>query len=157
MPIGGTESITVPDGIAHFLEHKMFEKEDGDVFQKFSGFGASANAFTSFTRTAYLFSSTNNIYNSTETLLNFVQEPYFTEATVNKEKGIIGQEITMYDDQPDWRLYFGTIENMYHNHPVKLISLVQLSQLMVLLRTIYIRATIHFITRPICYCLSLVQ
>lgn len=120
VPIGGTESITVPDGIAHFLEHKMFEKEDGDVFQKFSEFGASANAFTSFTRTAYLFSSTNNIYNSTETLINFVQEPYFTEATVNKEKGIIGQEITMYDDQPDWRLYFGTIENMYHNHPVKI-------------------------------------
>ncbi|KEK09703.1 zinc protease [Lysinibacillus sphaericus] len=120
VPIGQTESITVPDGIAHFLEHKMFEKEDGDVFQKFSEYGASANAFTSFTRTAYLFSSTDNIYKSTETLLNFVQEPYFTEATVNKEKGIIGQEITMYDDQPDWRLYFGTIENMYHHHPVKI-------------------------------------
>ncbi|WP_342545989.1 pitrilysin family protein [Lysinibacillus sp. FSL K6-4013] len=120
VPIGETESITVPDGIAHFLEHKMFEKEDGDVFQKFSEYGASANAFTSFTRTAYLFSSTDNIYKSTETLLNFVQEPYFTEATVNKEKGIIGQEITMYDDQPDWRLYFGTIENMYHHHPVKI-------------------------------------
>ncbi|MDM5350981.1 pitrilysin family protein [Lysinibacillus sphaericus] len=120
IPIGQTESITVPDGIAHFLEHKMFEKEDGDVFQKFSEYGASANAFTSFTRTAYLFSSTDNIYKSTETLLNFVQEPYFTEATVNKEKGIIGQEITMYDDQPDWRLYFGTIENMYHHHPVKI-------------------------------------
>ncbi|MEE3807086.1 MULTISPECIES: EF-P 5-aminopentanol modification-associated protein YfmH [Lysinibacillus] len=120
VPIGETESITVPDGIAHFLEHKMFEKEDGDVFQKFSEYGASANAFTSFTRTAYLFSSTDNIYKSTETLLNFVQEPFFTEATVNKEKGIIGQEITMYDDQPDWRLYFGTIENMYHQHPVKI-------------------------------------
>ncbi|MGE7985734.1 EF-P 5-aminopentanol modification-associated protein YfmH [Lysinibacillus fusiformis] len=120
VPIGQTDSITVPDGIAHFLEHKMFEKEDGDVFQKFSEYGASANAFTSFTRTAYLFSSTDNIYKSTETLLNFVQEPYFTEATVNKEKGIIGQEITMYDDQPDWRLYFGTIENMYHHHPVKI-------------------------------------
>ncbi|WP_107923029.1 EF-P 5-aminopentanol modification-associated protein YfmH [Lysinibacillus parviboronicapiens] len=120
VPIGETESVTVPDGIAHFLEHKMFEKEDGDVFQKFSEYGASANAFTSFTRTAYLFSSTDNIYKSTETLLNFVQEPYFTEATVNKEKGIIGQEITMYDDQPDWRLYFGTIENMYHSHPVKI-------------------------------------
>ena len=120
VPISETESITVPDGIAHFLEHKMFEKEDGDVFQKFSEYGASANAFTSFTRTAYLFSSTDNIYKSTETLLNFVQEPYFTEATVNKEKGIIGQEITMYDDQPDWRLYFGTIENMFHQHPVKI-------------------------------------
>lgn len=120
VPIGETKEITVPDGIAHFLEHKMFEKEDGDVFQKFSEYGASANAFTSFTRTAYLFSATDHIYKSTETLLNFVQEPYFTEATVNKEKGIIGQEITMYDDQPDWRLYFGTISNMYHNHPVKI-------------------------------------
>lgn len=120
VPIGETEAITVPDGIAHFLEHKMFEKEDGDVFQKFSQYGASANAFTSFTRTAYLFSATNHIYESTKTLLDFVQQPYFTEATVNKEKGIIGQEITMYDDQPDWRLYFGTIENMYHTHPVKI-------------------------------------
>ncbi|MDM5332808.1 pitrilysin family protein [Ureibacillus composti] len=120
VPIGESEAITVPDGIAHFLEHKMFEKEEGDVFQKFSESGASANAFTSFTRTAYLFSATDHIYTSTETLLNFVQEPYFTEKTVEKEKGIIGQEITMYDDQPDWRLYFGAIENMYHTHPVKI-------------------------------------
>lgn len=120
VPIGEKEPITVPDGIAHFLEHKMFEKEDGDVFQKFSELGASANAFTSFTRTAYLFSATDHIYKNTETLLNFVQEPYFTEETVEKEKGIIGQEITMYDDMPDWRLYFGTIENMYENHPVKI-------------------------------------
>lgn len=120
VPIGETEPITVPDGIAHFLEHKMFEKEDGDVFQKFSQYGASANAFTSFTRTAYLFSATNHIYESTTTLLDFVQQPYFTEQTVNKEKGIIGQEITMYDDQPDWRAYFGSIENLYKNHPVKI-------------------------------------
>lgn len=120
VPIGETEPITVPDGIAHFLEHKMFEKEEGDVFQQFSQYGASANAFTSFTRTAYLFSATDHIYESAKTLLDFVQQPYFTEQTVNKEKGIIGQEITMYDDQPDWRLYFGTIENMYHNHPVKI-------------------------------------
>lgn len=120
MPLGETEPITVPDGIAHFLEHKMFEKEDGDVFQKFAQYGASANAFTSFTRTAYLFSATNHIYESTTTLLDFVQQPYFTEQTVNKEKGIIGQEITMYDDQPDWRAYFGSIENLYKNHPVKI-------------------------------------
>lgn len=120
VPIGETEPITVPDGIAHFLEHKMFEKEEGDVFQKFSQLGASANAFTSFTRTAYLFSATDQIKQNTEILLDFVQQPYFTEATVNKEKGIIGQEITMYDDQPDWRVYFGAIENMYHNHPVKI-------------------------------------
>lgn len=77
VPLGETEPVTVPDGIAHFLEHKMFEKEDGDVFQKFSQYGASANAFTSFTRTAYLFSATNHIYESTTTLLDFVQQPYF--------------------------------------------------------------------------------
>ncbi|RSK27094.1 insulinase family protein [Bacillus sp. HMF5848] len=117
-PINQTEMIKVPDGIAHFLEHKLFEKEHGDVFHDFSKQGASANAFTSFTRTAYLFSSTSNVETNLITLLDFVQEPYFTEQTVEKEKGIIGQEITMYDDNPDWRLYFGVIKNMYHNHPV---------------------------------------
>ncbi|MGJ7036110.1 EF-P 5-aminopentanol modification-associated protein YfmH [Anoxybacillus eryuanensis] len=119
-PYGKTSMKKVPDGIAHFLEHKLFEKEDGDVFQTFSKQGASANAFTSFTRTAYLFSSTTNVEENLETLLDFVQEPYFTEQTVEKEKGIIAQEIRMYDDNPDWRLYFGTIESMYHNHPVKI-------------------------------------
>ena len=120
VPLGEEEAVTVPDGIAHFLEHKMFEKEEGDIFQKFSEYGASANAFTSFTRTAYLFSATDHIKESTNTLLDFVQQPYFTEQTVNKEKGIIGQEIQMYDDQPDWRVYFGSIENLYHEHPVKI-------------------------------------
>jgi predicted Zn-dependent peptidase len=90
------------------------------VFQQFSRQGASANAFTSFTRTAYLFSSTNEVERNLETLIDFVQDPYFTEKTVEKEKGIIGQEITMYDDNPDWRLYFGVIQNMYKNHPVKI-------------------------------------
>ncbi|MEK4485240.1 pitrilysin family protein [Psychrobacillus sp. FSL H8-0484] len=120
IPLGKDKTVIVPDGIAHFLEHKMFEKEEGDVFQKFSEKGASANAFTSFTRTTYLFSSTDYILENTKTLLDFVQQPYFTEQTVEKEKGIIAQEITMYDDQPDWRLYFGAIENMYKVHPVKI-------------------------------------
>lgn len=120
IPLGKTEPVIVPDGIAHFLEHKMFEKEEGDVFQQFSEKGASANAFTSFTKTTYLFSSTNHVLENTKTLLDFVQQPYFTEETVEKEKGIIAQEITMYDDQPDWRLYFGAIENMYKEHPVKI-------------------------------------
>ena len=114
------EFVKVPDGIAHFLEHKLFEKEDGDVFQQFSKQGASANAFTSFTRTAYLFSSTSEFEQNLTTLIDFVQDPYFSEKTVEKEKGIIGQEINMYDDNPDWRLYFGTIANMYHHHPVKI-------------------------------------
>ncbi|WP_453996826.1 EF-P 5-aminopentanol modification-associated protein YfmH [Bacillus nitroreducens] len=120
IPLGKNEYVHVPDGIAHFLEHKLFEKEDGDVFQDFSKQGASANAFTAFTRTAYLFSSTSNVELNLETLIDFVQSPYFTEKTVEKEKGIIGQEITMYDDNPDWRLYFGVIENMYKNHPVRI-------------------------------------
>jgi predicted Zn-dependent peptidase len=120
IPLGKTDYKKVPDGIAHFLEHKLFEKEDGDVFQQFSRQGASANAFTSFTRTAYLFSSTSDLEKNLETLVDFVQDPYFSEQTVEKEKGIIGQEITMYDDNPDWRLYFGLIENMYHTHPVKI-------------------------------------
>jgi len=119
-PFGKDDYVKVPDGIAHFLEHKLFEKEDGDVFQQFSRQGASANAFTSFTRTAYLFSSTSHVEKNLETLMDFVQEPYFTEKTVEKEKGIIGQEITMYDDNPDWRLYYGVIENMFKSHPVKI-------------------------------------
>ncbi|KYG34998.1 EF-P 5-aminopentanol modification-associated protein YfmH [Alkalihalobacillus trypoxylicola] len=119
-PISEKEAISVPDGIAHFLEHKMFEDENGDVFQDFSKQGASANAFTSFTRTAYLFSSTSNVSKNLETLIDFVQHPYFTEQSVEKEKGIIEQEITMYDDNPDWRAYFGVIENMYEKHPVKI-------------------------------------
>lgn len=120
VPIGKKDFVTVPDGIAHFLEHKLFEKEQGDVFQDFSKQGASANAFTSFTRTAYLFSSTSNVEKNLETLMDFVQAPYFTEKTVEKEKGIIGQEITMYEDNADWRAYFGLIENMFHHHPVKI-------------------------------------
>ncbi|SDM00685.1 pitrilysin family protein [Bacillus sp. OK048] len=120
VPLGKEEYVKVPDGIAHFLEHKLFEKEDGDVFQQFSRQGASANAFTSFTRTAYLFSSTSDVEKNLETLVDFVQDPYFSEKTVEKEKGIIGQEITMYDDNPDWRLYFGMIQNLYQNHPVKI-------------------------------------
>jgi predicted Zn-dependent peptidase len=120
VPLKQTEMTKVPDGIAHFLEHKLFEKEDGDVFQQFSKQGASANAFTSFTRTAYLFSCTSNFEQNFETLVDFVQDPYFSDQTVEKEKGIIGQEITMYDDNADWRLYFGVIQNMYHHHPVKI-------------------------------------
>ncbi|MBC2099106.1 insulinase family protein [Listeria booriae] len=120
VPLGQEAFTRVPDGIAHFLEHKLFEKEDGDVFFKFGEKGAFTNAFTSFTRTAYLFSSTSNVKENLETLVDFVQEPYFTEETVEKEKGIIGQEIQMYDDDADFRVYFGAIENMYHHHPVKI-------------------------------------
>ncbi|MFD1018249.1 EF-P 5-aminopentanol modification-associated protein YfmH [Thalassobacillus hwangdonensis] len=119
-PIGNEETVNVPEGIAHFLEHKLFEKEDRDVFQDFTKLGASANAFTSFTKTAYLFSATNHIEKNVETLLDFVQDPFFSDESVEKEKGIIAQEIRMYDDQPDWRAFFGTIQSLYHEHPVKI-------------------------------------
>ncbi|SDH54915.1 EF-P 5-aminopentanol modification-associated protein YfmH [Alteribacillus bidgolensis] len=120
VPIGKKEAVTVSDGIAHFLEHKMFEDEQGDVFQTFGEQGASANAFTSFTKTAYLFSSTQDTDKNLETLLDFVQHPYFTDETVEKEKGIIEQEITMYEDNPDWQLFFNLLGSMYHKHPVKI-------------------------------------
>ncbi|WP_407271514.1 EF-P 5-aminopentanol modification-associated protein YfmH [Radiobacillus sp. PE A8.2] len=120
VPIGESEPVTVPDGIAHFLEHKLFEKEDRDVFQDFTKRGASANAFTSFTKTAYLFSATSNIDENVSTLIDFVQDPYFSDQSVEKEKGIIAQEIRMYDDQPDWRSFFGTIQSLYHHHPVQI-------------------------------------
>ena len=109
----------VPEGIAHYLEHKLFESEEGDAFDRFSKTGASANAFTSFDSTNYLFSSTGQIYESLEILLDFVQSPYFTEETVRKEQGIIGQEIKMYDDDPQWRVMFNYLEAMYHAHPVR--------------------------------------
>jgi len=118
-PIGEKEMVTVPDGVAHFLEHKLFEKEDRDVFADFGRQGASPNAYTSFTNTAYLFSATDNIEQNVETLLDFVQEPYFSEQSVEKEKGIIKQEIMMYDDQPDWQAMMGTIKSLFKNHPVK--------------------------------------
>ncbi|WP_068619223.1 EF-P 5-aminopentanol modification-associated protein YfmH [Paenibacillus tuaregi] len=116
--VEGQEEISVPDGIAHFLEHKMFEEPEGDIFATFASQGASANAFTSFDQTSYLFSATENIPANLETLINFVQNPYFTDQNVEKEKGIIGQEIGMYADNPDWRVYFGLIEAMYKTHPV---------------------------------------
>ncbi|MEH7403693.1 MULTISPECIES: EF-P 5-aminopentanol modification-associated protein YfmH [Bacillaceae] len=119
IPLGKDEKLVVPDGIAHFLEHKLFEKKDGDVFQVFSKQGASSNAFTSFTRTAYLFSATNNVEQNLMTLIDFVQDPYFSDQSVEKEKGIIGQEIKMYEDNPDWRQYFGMIANLYGKHPVR--------------------------------------
>ncbi|MEK8130165.1 pitrilysin family protein [Paenibacillus filicis] len=116
--VEGQQEQKVPDGIAHFLEHKMFEEPEGDIFAVFAAQGASANAFTSFDRTAYLFSATGQIRENLTTLINFVQNPYFTDENVEKEKGIIGQEINMYADNPDWRSYFGLIETMYHVHPV---------------------------------------
>ncbi|MGB9679204.1 MAG: EF-P 5-aminopentanol modification-associated protein YfmH [Thermoanaerobacteraceae bacterium] len=119
--IPGEKNVTqVPDGVAHFLEHKMFEEKEGSVFEKFSKLGASANAFTNFTTTAYLFTSTENFYKNLELLIKFVQSPYFTDENVEKEKGIIAQEIRMYDDDPNWQVYFNTLKAMYSELPVRI-------------------------------------
>ena len=117
--INGKE-FTVPDGIAHYLEHKLFESEDGDAFARYAKTGASANAYTSFDMTGYLFSGTEQFKESLTILLDFVQSPYFTKQTVQKEQGIIGQEIRMYDDDPGWRVMFNLLGALYHNHPVKI-------------------------------------
>lgn len=108
-----------PAGVAHFLEHKMFEDEDGNALQKFARTGASPNAFTSHTMTAYHFSCTDRFEENLEILLKFVFTPYFTEENVAKERGIIGQEIGMMDDTPSWRLFCGLLEGLYRNHPVR--------------------------------------
>ena len=115
------KDVVLPDGVAHFLEHKMFENSDGrDTFELYAKTGASANAYTSNNRTVYLFSAADNVYESLEILLGFVTDPYFTDETVAKEQGIIGQEIRMYDDNPDWQLYFGVLEGLYESNPVKI-------------------------------------
>ncbi|TPR35172.1 EF-P 5-aminopentanol modification-associated protein YfmH [Apilactobacillus micheneri] len=107
------EKKEMPAGIAHFLEHKMFDKDGYDAMDVFSKYGASSNAFTSFNRTSYLFSCTNYVNENLNTLLDFVQIPYFNEKKVNKEKEIIAQEIKMYNNDPNAALYFNTIQNMY--------------------------------------------
>lgn len=114
------EETQVPEGIAHFLEHKLFESEDGDAFTRYAATGAYANAFTSFDKTCYLFSCTGKFYDNLEILLDFVQSPYFTQQTVEKEQGIIGQEIRMYDDSPAWRVMFNMLMAMYEKHPVRI-------------------------------------
>ena len=116
----GGKTVAVPEGIAHYLEHKLFESEDGDAFTRFAATGANANAFTSFDRTCYLFSCADRFDDNLDILLDFVQSPYFTEQTVQKEQGIIGQEIRMYDDSPQWCMLFNMLEAMYENHPVRI-------------------------------------
>lgn len=119
LPTANSGVEVVPEGIAHYLEHKLFESEEGDAFTRFSKTGADANAYTSFERTAYLFSATDNILPSLEILLDFVQHPYFTPETVQKEQGIIGQEIRMCEDDPDRCVLFNLLQGMYKNHPVR--------------------------------------
>lgn len=120
VPLGSEEEITVPEGIAHFLEHKLFEEPDESIFDSFSKLGANVNAFTNFNQTSYLFNCTDNFYKNLELLVRFVQNPHLTHENVEKEKGIIGQEISMYEDNPNWKVFFNALEAMYINHPVKI-------------------------------------
>lgn len=112
--------VSVPDGVAHFLEHKLFEKDDeDDLFTAFANDNAQVNAFTSFDRTSYLFSATDNVESNIIRLLNMVETPYFSKETVDKEKGIIAEEIKMYQEQPGYKIMFNTLRAMYQNHPIK--------------------------------------
>ena len=118
---GETGETEVPKGVAHFLEHKMFEQESGvNSLDTLTALGVEANAYTTNDHTAYLFECTENFYPALDELMDYVQHPYFTDENVEKEKGIIGQEIMMYDDYPEWKVYLNTLEAMYHEHPVKL-------------------------------------
>ena len=113
------ETMEVPDGVAHFLEHKLFSMKDGSAMDKFAEMGSNSNAYTSFTHTSSLLSCTNGFEDSFKLLLDFVQNPYITEESVENEKGIIGQEIRMYEDDPDWQVYFNFINCLYNDFSVK--------------------------------------
>jgi len=117
---GDGEITKIPDGVAHFLEHKLFEQPDGtDAFVQYGKTGANANAFTGFNNTVYLYSCTDKFYENLEILLGFVSTPHFTDENIAKEQGIIGQEIRMYDDDPNWRVFFNMLDGMYVDFTVK--------------------------------------
>ena len=120
--IPGEEKETkVPNGVAHFLEHKLFEQENGtNSLDVLTALGVDANAYTTNDHTAYLFECTDNFYEAMDELMDYVQHPYFTDENVEKEKGIIGQEIMMYDDYPEWKVYLNSMKAMYHENPVKI-------------------------------------
>ena len=119
VPRGLKQARHYPAGIAHFLEHKLFEDEDGeDLLQKFVDLGAESNAFTSFTKTSYLFSTTDNVLECLELLQNLIGEAYFTEDSIQREQGIIQQEIEMYQDDSDYQLFFNALANLYPDTPL---------------------------------------
>ena len=118
---GEKEETEVPMGVAHFLEHKLFEQENGtNSLDTLTALGVNANAYTTNDHTAYLYECTDNFYEAMDEFMDYVQHPYFTDENVEKEKGIIGQEINMYADYPEWRVYLNAMDAMYHNNPVKL-------------------------------------
>ena len=112
--------IQVPDGIAHFLEHKLFEKEGANALDLFSKMGVSSNAYTSFDQTVYFFETSEKYKEAIAMLVKLIKEPYFTDENVQKEQGIIGQEISMYDDDPSFMVYFNALRAMYQKNPVRI-------------------------------------
>ena len=112
--------IQVPDGIAHYLEHKLFEKEGANALDLFSQMGVSSNAYTSFDQTVYYFETADKFEESVAMLVKLIKEPYFTAENVEKERGIIGQEISMYDDNPNFKVYFNALRAMYQKNPVRI-------------------------------------
>ena len=112
--------LDTPAGIAHYLEHKMFDTEEGNVLQEFAKNGAYDNAFTSNAITAYYVECTEHFYDNLRLLLRFVSVPYFTAESVEKEQGIIAQEIRMTEDDPDWRIYADLMECLYKDSPVRI-------------------------------------
>ena len=116
---GETDVTKVPEGIAHYLEHKMFEQKNGkNSLDALTELGVEANAYTTTNHTAYLFECTQNFYPALDELMDYVQNPYFTDENVEKEKGIISQEIMMYDDYPEWEVYMNAIRCMYKKNPI---------------------------------------
>ena len=116
---GETTVTEVPNGVAHYLEHKMFEQESGkNSLDTLTELGVEANAYTTTNHTAYLFECTDNFYPALDELMDYVQHPYFTDENVEKEKGIISQEIMMYDDYPEWAVYMNAIRCMYEKNPI---------------------------------------
>ena len=111
--------LDTPAGIAHYLEHKMFDTEDGNALQELAKNGAEPNAFTSNAITCYYFDATDKFYESLEILLSFVSIPYFTDESVQKEQGIIGQEIGMIEDNPEWQVYKQLMQALYHTSPAR--------------------------------------
>ncbi len=114
------ERIKVPDGIAHFLEHKLFEQEGANALDLFAKIGVSSNAYTSFDQTVYYFETIERFKESVELLIKLVKTPYFTDENVNKEQGIIAQEISMYDDNPMFNVYFNALRAIYNTHPIRI-------------------------------------
>lgn len=115
----GDKVIEEPQGLAHFIEHKLFEQKNYNVFDEFSKYGASSNAFTNFNTTAYYFNCIDNFKENINILFDFVSKPYFTKESVEREKDIISQEIKMYDDDPSWKVYFNLLKCLYNEHTIK--------------------------------------